>query len=174
MKENKKENIGGDTRESMGPILTMWIWGVPMCNSGELLVELNCVPHKSLTPSTSEHDLIWKQELLQMSLVKIKTYWSRVVTWSSVTRVLIKGGRLGHGHAYRGHDVRVKTEVRVRLLQIKEPQRLPAHLQKLDKRHGTLSQKNNPTDPFILDFQPPELEIIQCHFLSYPVNGTLL
>lgn len=68
----------------------------------------------------------------------------------------------------------MKTKVRVRLLQVKKPQRLPAHPQKLGKSHGTLPQKNKPNDPFILDFQPPELEIRQGYFLSHPINGTLL
>lgn len=57
--------------------------------------------------------------------------------------------------------VKVKTEMRGVILQVKECLRFPGHYQELGKRHGadSLSQPSDgthPTETMILDFQPPE------------------
>ena len=58
--------------------------------------------------------------------------------------------------------VKVKTEIRVMILQVEECHRVPGHHWELSKRHGTdsLSQPSDgthPTETLILKFQLPEL-----------------
>ena len=59
--------------------------------------------------------------------------------------------------------LKIKAEIRVMFLHAKNHQRLPANYQKREERHGTdfssqLSEGTNPTNTFILDFQPPKLK----------------
>ena len=53
-------------------------------------------------------------------------------------------------HTYREHHVKMKTEIRVMLLQAKEHQRLPAKHWNLDKRHGTDFSSQPQKEPNLL------------------------
>ena len=73
-----------------------------------------------------------------------------------------KRGRWGQAHAQRESHVKVKVEMRVRLLQAKNHQRWPASPQELRERHRTDSPSQvfegiHHVDSLITDFKPPDL-----------------
>jgi len=66
-------------------------------------------------------------------------------------------GKLGDRHIQGEHDVKMKAEILVLLLQVREQHRLPAKHQKLEEKHkpdfpSQLSEGTNPADTSILDF----------------------
>lgn len=66
---------------------------------------------------------------LQMSLVKMSSYWSRVGPESSMTGILIKGEHRTQMPTQGEHHVDVKTEA-----WVMEHQRVPAGQQRLGER----------------------------------------